>query len=136
MLSLNSGCVTFTGIDSGSIEVHEDDLYLKVAFNDRDREYIHDYYRHYRKKHRKKYKKHIPPGLAKKGHMPPGHQRHIEKHGTLPPGLTRYYLPADLEERLTVLPPGYARVRIGGDIVLLDEKTQVAVDVIFGVDEL
>ena len=136
MLSMNSGCVTYVGARSGSVEVHQDDVYLKVGFNDRDREYVHDYYRHYRKKHRKKYKKHMPPGLAKRNHLPPGHQKRIEKHGTLPPGLMRYHLPADLEKKLTVLPSGYARVRIGGDIVLLDENTQIAVDIIYGVDEI
>lgn len=136
VMGLGSGCVTYTGIDSGSIEIHQDDVHLRVAFNDRDREYIDDYYRHYRKKHRKRHGKHMPPGLAKKGKMPPGHQKHIEKHGTLPPGLARYYLPVDLEEKLTALPPGYVRVRVGGDIVIMDENTQVAVDVIFGVDEI
>ena len=134
VMGLGSGCVTYTGIDSGSVEIHQDDVHLRVAFNDRDRGYIDDYYNHYRKKHRKKYGKHMPPGLAKKGKLPPGHQKRLEKHGALPPGLTRYYLPVELEERLSPLPSGYARVRVGGDIVLLDEATQIAVDIVFGVD--
>ena len=129
-----TGCVTSAGIDSGSIEIHQDDVHLRVAFNDHDREYIQNYYHRFKKKHKKKYKKHMPPGLAKKGKLPPGHQKRLEKHGALPPGLTRYYLPMELEGRLSPLPRGYARVRVGGDIVLLDEATQIAVDIIFGVD--
>ena len=134
-MGTGTGCVSHTGIDSGSVEILQDDLHLRLAFNDRDREYIQDYYRHYRKQHRKKYGKHMPPGLAKKGHMPPGHQKHLQKHGTLPPGLNRYYLPMDLERNLARLPSGYVRIRVGGDIVLLDENTQVIMDVIYGIDE-
>ena len=128
-----TGCVRNVGIDSGSVEIHQDDLYLRVAFNDHDRKYIKNYYHRFRGKHKKKYKKHMPPGLAKKGQLTPGHRNRLEKHGTLPPGLVRYYLPADLERKLRPLPRGYARVRVGGDIVLLEEATQVAVDIIFGV---
>lgn len=129
-----TGCVTISGVDSASVEILQDAVHLRVAFNDHDREYIQNYYHGYKKKYKKKYKKHMPPGLAKKGKLTPGHQKRLEKHGTLPPGLTRYYLPYDLEEKLSVLPRGFVRVRVGGDIVLMDEDTHVAVDIIYGVD--
>jgi len=129
-----TGCVTVAGVDSASVELHQDDVHLSVAFNDHDRDYIQNYYHRFKKKHKKKYKKHMPPGLAKKGKLPPGHLKRLKKHGALPPGLTRYHLPMDLEGRLSPLPRGYARVKVGGDIVLLDEATQIAVDIIFGVN--
>jgi hypothetical protein len=132
--NVTTGCVTFSGVDSASIEILQDDVHLSVAFNDHDREYIENYYHRIKKKHKKKYKKHMPPGLAKKGKLTPGHQKRLKKHGALPPGLTRYHLPIDLEERLRPLPSGYARVRMGGDIVLLNEATQIAVDIIYGID--
>ena len=43
-------------------------------------------------------------------------------------------LPADLEQSLSRLPGGYVRVKVGGDVVLLDEKTRIVFDVIWGVD--
>lgn len=129
-----TGCVTVAGVNSGSVEIHQDDVHFRVAFNDHDRESIRNYYHRYKKKYKKKYKKQMPPGLAKKGTLTPGHQKRLEKHDTLPPGLTRYHLPQDLEEKLSALPRGYVRVRVGGDIVLMDENTHVAVDIIYGVD--
>jgi hypothetical protein len=132
--NIMTGCITYTGVDSGSVEVHQDDVHLKIAFNDNDREYIQNYYHRLKKKHKKKYKKNMPPGLAKKDKLTPGHQKRLEKHGVLPPGLSRYYLPMELEEKLSPLPDGYVRVRVEGDVVLLDEETQVAVDIIYGID--
>ena len=31
----------------------------------------------------------LPPGLAKRGQLPPGLQKHLWKHGSLPPGLQK-----------------------------------------------
>ncbi len=39
-------------------------------------------------------------------------------------------LPAPLERKLARLPETYIRVRIGGDIVLLNQKTHVVVDIL------
>ena len=66
--------------------------------------------------------------------MPPGLQKHIVKHGELPPGLQGRRLPDDLESTLSILPDGFIRLEVTGDVVLLNEKTRVVVDVIWGVD--
>jgi len=42
-------------------------------------------------------------------------------------------LPYDLDRRLSRLPSSYVRVRIGQDIVLMDGRTRVVLDVIYGV---
>lgn len=76
----------------------------------------------------------MPPGLAKKDSPPPGLQNQIVKHGELPPGLQGRSLPSDLEKQLTPLPKGFVRLKVGGDVVLMNEKTRIVVDVIFGID--
>src|SRR5581483_4302657 len=95
---------------------------VAVSLNEHDRAVIEEYYAHGRRS--------LPPGLAKRrGGLPPG----IAKRDKLPPGLDREPLPAELERRLTPLPGGYVRVRVGADIVLLEERTHVVVDAIYDV---
>jgi Ni/Co efflux regulator RcnB len=130
LLSGMTGCNAIPTVNSGSIEVGNENMRVSVAFNDHDRKKIKNYYKHSRKA--KKSKK-MPPGLAKREKLPPGLQKHIEKHGQLPPGLHKRSLPVDLERELSPLPKGYVRVKVGGDVVLVDEKTRVVVDVIWDV---
>lgn len=115
-------------MNSGVFGVATDDMQVQVAFGDNDRRLIHDYYRHKQIKHKK-----MPPGLAKKGKLPPGLQKQLRKKGKLPPGLAKRYLPNELEERLTPVPRGYVRLQVGGDIVLMDKETEVIVDIIHGI---
>jgi hypothetical protein len=68
-----------------------------------------------------------PPGPPSATGFPPG----LAKRDTLPPGLQYDPLPAELEARLTRLPSTYVRVRVGKDIVLMDGKTRVILDVIY-----
>lgn len=75
----------------------------------------------------------MPPGLAKRKHLPPGLQKHLEKFGTLPPGLAKRDLPPDL---LSTLPPPHAgtiRQIVGSDVVLLQEGTNIILDILEGV---
>ncbi len=74
----------------------------------------------------------LPPGLAKRDQLPPGLQKHLQKHGTLPPGLQKKVqpLPVALERQLHVLPTGYRRVVIGGNIILMNEKTALIYDIV------
>ncbi len=95
---------------------------IVVRFSDHDRRLMQDYYRG---KGGGKYKK-TPPGLAKRDQLPPG----LAKRDTLPPGLQGRNLPGDLESRLAPLPAPYVRVIVGGDIVLMDGRTRVVVDLI------
>lgn len=95
---------------------------VHIVFSDRDRILIRDYYTRKRK--------HLPPGLAKKGKVPPGHARQMERWGQLPPGVRYRYLPADLERQLSRLPDGYVRIIVGADIGILDTRGRVVLDVI------
>ena len=49
----------------------------------------------------------------------------------LPPGLAkRDHLPPELERRLSVLPTGYRRVVIAGNVILMNEKTSLIYDIV------
>lgn len=72
----------------------------------------------------------LPPGLAKKDHLPPGLQKQLEKNGHLPPGLEKRALPSDLASRLPPVARGTERVLIGNNVVLLDRKSQLILDII------
>jgi hypothetical protein len=125
--ALLAGCATTPTVDSGEIAVETEDMRAVVLFSDSDRGKIRNYYRNVKKGKR------IPPGLAKKQELPPGLQKHIERNGKLPPGLEGRRLPQDLEGTLPHLPAGFVRLQVGGDIVLLNEKTRVVLDVIWDV---
>jgi hypothetical protein len=121
---LLGGCASYTAT-SGQVVIKDDDSRIDVRIGDSDRVLIRDYY-----KKSAKHNKGLPPGLAKRGgNLPPG----LAKRDKLPPGLQGDPLPYDLEKQLTRLPSSYVRVRIGQDIVLMDRKTRVMVDVVYGV---
>jgi hypothetical protein len=93
-----------------------------MRFSDSDMVLIRD---HYELK-----KKRLPPGLAKRdGGLPPG----LAKRDKLPLGLASEPLPRELESTLSPLPGNYVRVRVGRDIVLMDSRTRVVFDVIYGI---
>jgi hypothetical protein len=118
------GCASYTAT-SGQVVIKDDDTSVNVRIGNRDRAFIEDYY-----KKSAKHNKGLPPGLAKRGgNLPPG----LAKRDKLPPGLQGDPLPYDLEKQLTRLSSSYVRVRIGQDIVLMDRKTRVMVDVVYGV---
>jgi hypothetical protein len=74
----------------------------------------------------------LPPGLAKRrGDLPPGLQKQLVRNGHLPPGLEKklYAFPVELERRLPPLRPGLVRGMIGGEAVILDNRTKVILDV-------
>ena len=115
-----AGCASYTAT-SGRVVIKDDTGVVDIRIDDRDRGHIHDYYRG---------KKGLPPGLAKRGdNLPPG----LAKRDRLPPGLEGEALPHDLERKLSRLPSSYVRVRIGQDIVLMNGKTRVVFDVVYGI---
>ncbi|MBI2265652.1 MAG: hypothetical protein HYU64_10835 [Armatimonadetes bacterium] len=59
-------------------------------------------------------------------------ERQLRVRGKLPPGLQKKVqsLPFELERRLTVLPTGYRRVVIAGNVILMNEKTALIYDII------
>lgn len=91
-----------------------------------ERKIIYEYY------HRGSPSKGLPPGLAKKGKLPPGLQKHLDKTGKLPPGLQKRLepLPRDLEARLPRLPDYWERVILQENVVLIDRRTQRVLDII------
>lgn len=102
----------------GDVQVHDRDYYVRAAFTDHDRVVIRDYYRR------------LPPGLAKKGKVPPGHAYRLRRNDGIPPGVTWEYLPPDVEGRLSRLPDGYARIVIGADVAIMNTRTRVVVDLL------
>lgn len=120
------GCATHA-MTSGRVVIQDQNATVDVAINHNDRAVIRDYYT---TKQKVKHKKGLPPGLAKRGgDLPPG----LAKRDKLPPGLQSEPLPPDLESQLTRLPESYVRVRVGRDIVLMDQRTRVVFDVVYGV---
>jgi len=106
----------------GDVRVHDRDYDLRVVFSDSDRRIIRDYYREdYRR---------LPPGLAKKGKIPPGHAFKLSRHQSIPPDISWDYLPSDVERRLSRLPDGYVRIVIGDDVGILNIRTRVVVDLL------
>ena len=72
----------------------------------------------------------MPAGLGGRDQLPPGLQMHIERNGTLPPGLEKRDLPSDLTGLLPQVQRGTRRVIVGRDIVLMDIATNVVIDVL------
>lgn len=95
---------------------------VSVVFGPTDRIVIQDYYRQYPGQ--------LPPGLAKRGSLPPGHQKQLAKTGRLPPGIEKKALPGPLVGRLPPIPRGYDRVIIGRDVVLIEISAQTIVDIL------
>ena len=124
LLLVMSGLTGCLALKEGGVVLADDDTSVSVVFSDNDRGHIQDYY------HKKKKKKHMPPGLAKRDRLPPGLEKQLHERGKLPPGLEGRSLPDDLERKLSRVPEGYMRVVVGGDIVLMNKKTRVVVDII------
>lgn len=117
---LLGGCATYAAT-SGRVVVTDGNSRVAVILTDTDRRLIQDYYQ-------PKKGTGMPPGLAKREQLPPG----LAKRDRLPPGLQGDPLPADLDRRLSPLTPDYVRIRIGSDIVLMERRTRVVVDIAYG----
>jgi hypothetical protein len=133
LLILFTGCASFPNIISGNVGVKTDDVQIQVAFADKDRRIIYDYYNPKKIKHKDYYKRkkikdkdYYKRKKIKNKALPPG----LTKKGKLPPGLAKRHLPYKLERRLSPLPRGYVRLKVGTDIVLMNKKTKVIIDVI------
>jgi len=111
------GCSAYA--TSGRVSVNDNNTRIDLAFSSHDRALITAYFRH-----------NLPPGLAKKQHLPPGLQKQLYRKGHLPPGLQGSPLPPALEGKLSPLPDGYVRLRIGTDVVLMNARTRLILDVI------
>ncbi len=72
----------------------------------------------------------LPPGLAKRGDLPPGLEKQLRRKGHLPPGLEKKMVafPPVLVERLPPVPYGCERGFIGHIAVIWNPRTRVIFD--------
>lgn len=70
----------------------------------------------------------VPPGLAKKGGVPPGQARLWQRGQPLPAGVVWYALPRSLELVLGVPPAGHRYVRVATEILLITIGTGIVAD--------
>jgi len=114
------GCVAGPGY--GEVAVRDPHYSARVMFTDHDRRLINDYYA-------PRYKS-LPPGLAKKDRLPPGHAWRARPNQPIHDDARLRYLPYELEQRLTRLPADYVRVVIGTDVAIMNVRTRVVVDLL------
>ncbi len=120
-----AGCETYPY--HGDVRVHDRDVDVRVVFTDSDRRIIHDYYRvDYRG---------LPPGLAKKGKLPPGHAKRFRAHQPLPPDVEWRHLPGNVERQLSRLPDGYVRIVVGASVAIMNVRTRILFDIIDDIDD-
>jgi hypothetical protein len=106
----------------GDVRAHDRDVDVRVVFSDHDRHILRDYYRvDYRA---------LPPGLAKKGKVPPGHAYRLQARHPLPPDAAWHYLPGNVERQLSRLPDGYVRIIVGASVAIMNVRTRIIFDVI------
>jgi len=72
----------------------------------------------------------FPPGLAKRGELPPGLAMQLQRNGHLPPGLEYRDLPADLYNQLPPLPHGYRYGLVDNKVLLIQAATNTIMDVL------
>ena len=72
----------------------------------------------------------LPPGLAKRGELPPGLAKQLVRNGQLPPGLEKRDLPPDLLSRLPGLDPAYRYVVADDKVMLVRRATNVIMDIL------
>ena len=114
------GCATRQAV---VVQTHSPGISSSLYFSNIDRSRIKGYYLYNRP-----YSRSIPPGHRKQ--YSPRYQR----HQALPHGVVYSRLPPHLESRLPRLPAGYIRIVVGGDVMIMNVRTRVIYDVIFGLD--
>lgn len=72
----------------------------------------------------------LPPGLAKRGTLPPGLARQVAFRGTLPPGLQKRDLPDDLSALLPERSSNEQISIVDDDVVLIERATGLLIDII------
>lgn len=108
-----SGCAAYTAT-SGQIVLKDDSQTASFRFSDSDRAMIGDYYA-------KSASHNKAPGSIK-----------LVKGDVLAPEAKGAPLPRELEQKLSPLPASHLRLRIGQDTVLIDRKTRVIADILYG----
>jgi Ni/Co efflux regulator RcnB len=114
------------------------DKAIEGGFTELEKQIIDKYYKNANKENpvnkkrdtKKNKKKDLPPGLAKKESLPPGLAMQLERNGTLPPGIAKRNLPADLENELPDPAKGLERIIVDNAIVLVEKVTGRVVDIL------
>ncbi len=127
-----TACDEYVRPSSGGISTHSSQGHSSVYFTDNDRYLIKQFYTNKNIRQKKRYKP-MPPGLAKKKHMTPGHAKQLERKGRLPPGLEKRKLHYNLERSLSRLPDDFVRFTVGKDVVLFNERTHVIADIVYDI---
>lgn len=117
---LLNGCVTTQSV---GVRTHSPGMSTSFYFSDGERSRIKGYYLYNRP-----YKKPMPPGLRKK------YSHRYQRYQVLPRGVPYNRLPHRLENRLPRLPTDYIRIVVGGNVMIMNVRTRVIYDVIFGLD--
>jgi len=102
------------------------EIRIGAVFGDADRASVRTYYGE-----RYEQARNCPPGLAKKnnGCLPPGQAKKFVVGQPLPADVVWYPVPPVLVQRLPVLPPDHAYVRVGADVLILNRSTRLVIDV-------
>jgi len=102
------------------------DVAVSVAFSESDQRIMRDWVRATPSSQ-------LPPGLAKRGDLPPGLQKQLQRKGTLPPGLQKRIspFPRELVGRVGPLPAGCGcdRIFLDGKALIVARATNTILDV-------
>ena len=114
---------------SSSVSV---DIQIGGYFGDAQRVQVREYYGPRLKAGK------CPPGLKEKGNgcQPPGQARGWSRGEPLPAAVVYYPVPAAVQVRLGVPPPGHKFVRVASDILLIAIGTSLVVDAIEDLGQL
>ncbi len=110
-------------------EDHKRQVKDSRAFGKHQEETIRDWFSN------KKNLRNLPPGLAKRDHLPRGLERQLGKNGTLPQGLQKRLqpLPRSLVRLLPRVPYDVARGVIGSHVVLFELESNQVLDILWNV---
>ena len=78
--------------------------------------------------HKKNKHKKIPPGLAKKGTLPPGIAKQLAANQQLPPGLQYRQLPGEVLNKLPQAPTGTRYLLVDDKVLLVQSATNLILD--------
>lgn len=96
----------------------------------RDSDYDHDGGDHKKHNQKKKGKGKHSSGPGNPQGLPPGIAKKLARGGSLPLGIAKKNLPADLDSRLPPLRDGYKRMEVDGRVVLVEAASNTIVDII------
>lgn len=119
---------TFQGVVAQSANERQPLAQIRIGatFSGSDREVVRTWYGDHARR-----ADHCPPGLAKKnnGCQPPGQAKKYKIGQQLPQDVVWYPVPPALVVRLPPLPVSHGYIRVGADILLMDRRTNVVVDI-------